>query len=344
VILVGGYGNIGDALIRRRALSWIRGEGEIHAYVGKAPGHWLEQMGLGSDDLVYDARRASKWVWRLLRTPGRKSLIFDPGEVLLSRRRLAKELGYLGLTLVARATGAVVVRNPRAIRQPSKSTLMVHRMACRASSLVYWRDQNSLDVMRCGRLVPDIGFSEPQTGGGEWADRSVLTISLRGHRRFPTQEWLSGVRGFADTHGLTVQLVSQVREDEERSGQLASALGAKMEPWGERDDLNQEYVVREIYSRSAYVISDRMHVLVLALLAGAFPLEVVEAPVPKIRDHFQAIGISGVSFDTTDRSSAEIQQFLASRSQSYGTLGVRLAEARAQLDDVEMAVRLCVRG
>jgi hypothetical protein len=278
----------------------------------------------------------------LLTARGPKALILDPGEALLTAAQAPKEIGFLGMTLAARASGAFVVRTPRAIRQPAALTTLIHRLACRASNIVLWREKTSYKTMSVGRLVPDIGFSEPQSSGQPWKTRTVLTISLRGLRDRPTSAWYDAVASFARSEGLEVHVASQVREDEERSEEIANRLGATYLAWGDRNDSEQEFAVRDLYERSRYVISDRMHVLVFAALAGSVPLEVVNRPVRKIRDHFSLIGIEGISFDTEGQNSRVIQAFLSDAASVQPSIATKIAAAQDSLRVEERMVRQAI--
>lgn len=344
VILVGGYGNIGDALIRRRALEWVRGLGPIEAYVGNAPKHWLEQMGIEGGDRVYDARSVASWILRLLASKGPKVLVLDPGEALLTAKQAPKELGFLAMTALAKLSGARIVRTPRAVRSPHPATVAIHRLACKLSDLVLWREARSAKLMGIGQLVPDIGFSEPTNRERDWNDRRRLTLSLRGLRSWPTDATLDALKRFSDSSGLEVTVVSQVREDEDRTLRLAAALGVGAVEWAQHTDSEQEAIVRTIYSESRYVISDRMHVLVYAALAGAVPLEMVENPVRKIKDHFALIGLEGISIDAEGLDVEVLLAFLDGARRLKPTVDAAVDRAQMELGGVESHLRAAVRS
>lgn len=208
-------------------------------------------------------------------------------------------------------------------------------MACRLSDVTLWRESVSVEQMRCGTLVPDIGFSEPLYSAETGKPRDLLFVSLRGLRSFPSGEWFDGIKQAAERLALRIVVGSQVREDEVRSKEVSDRLGAELIEWGEKTDMQQEEELRAAYSRSRLVVSDRMHVLVLAVLAGAAPAEVVENPVPKIRDHFSEIGIVDISLNCRGISASDVADFLssvASRSQDYLPL---VSSAQDELQRVE---------
>ena len=74
---------------------------------------------------------------------------------------------------------------------------------------------------------------------------------------------------------MRIRTVVQVREDEARARELAVALGGEYEMWGDTDAVEQEARLRQRYSGARLVVSDRMHVLVLAAIDGAAPAELV---------------------------------------------------------------------
>ena len=54
----GQYENVGDIILRRHLLDWVRPVGDMHVYVGNSPAGYDEGLGLGPDDRVYRSLRA----------------------------------------------------------------------------------------------------------------------------------------------------------------------------------------------------------------------------------------------------------------------------------------------
>lgn len=334
IVLTGVSGNLGDAVIRRRVLEWARGTGEIHAYVGKTTPGWVEQLGMRDDEKVYGAGTRREWVRELVLGRGKRALVFDPGEVPLGRAHLKSELFFVALTALVRLRGGVVVRPPRAVADYTTATGTLHRISSAWSQFTLWRSESSFRKMRTGILVPDTAFDEPRVSGLPVADRDKIVISLRGKRSVPPEAWFIAVRDFAKEAGLSISIMSQVDEDEERSALLAERLGAGVTyvPWGERSDLEQEIAVRKLYESAAFVISDRLHVLILSAQAGAVPIEIVERPVPKVAEHFAVAGITGVTKDISGLASDEILEFLRGREAQRASITENMDAARARLD------------
>lgn len=335
IVLTGVSGNLGDAVIRRRILNWVRGTGTIHAYFGRTTPGWVEQIGLTEGEHSYGAGRRRDWLKKLIFGKGPRAWVFDPGEVPLGREHLKSEVVFLVIAVLVKARGGKIIRPPRAIGDYSPLVGWFYRQSARLSDEVLWRDEASLARMRVGTLVPDTAFSEPRIPGAEPGDRNFMILSLRGKRPIPSEEWFEALRRFSTSSGLPIKIVSQVDEDEKRSDELAARLGndvAEYLPWGSRSDAEQEAYVRELYRTADLVVSDRLHVLILSSVAGAIPAEVVPAPKPKVKDHFAVAGYPDVSFDSAATSAEEIIDFLSRQLTRREELDGVLTSAFSRLD------------
>ena len=337
-VATGAYGNVGDAVIRRRALSWLDGvtHRSWHVYVGNAPGAWIEQLQLPNGTHIYRSSDRARWVLRLMAGRGRRVLLLDPGEVPLANHDVPAEIVTLMLCTVLRARRSVIIRPPRGIGRRRRAGVMVHKAASRLSDLVLWRNEESLQTIGVGELAPDTAFGEPSIDGASWDGRDLVVVSLRGRRPHPGQTVLGGVARLAEAERLKVVTASQVREDEPRNASLANELediGAGHVAWHASSDLEHEIVLRELYARARYVVSDRLHVLILAALAGAVPLEYVPSPRPKVDVTFRQIGVTDVSLDS---ESHDADQFVLHAIQSANQreeLASAIARARSDLNN-----------
>jgi len=346
IVLTGGYGNIGDALIRRVALSWVRGLGEVHAFVGSAPERWLEQLGVEEGDTVYSAARQGDWLRAMLAAGSDAALVWEPGEVSLDRGSIPRELRFLAMTVLARLRGVTIVRLPRSVRRPGRVAAAIHRAACRLSAIVLWRDTASRGVMRVGDTVPDIGFAEAEHAvetAEAFPERRRLTVSIRGTRPEPAAAWFEGIRAAAAELGLEIAVLAQVREDIERAELVAARLGGEHLAWGERSDLDHEAFVRSVYRESALVVSDRLHVLVLALTEGAAVAEIVPEPARKIAQHLAVAGLDGVSFDASEMNASAIAAAAVAQTARRLELVSQAQTAARRLGAVRRRVRECLQ-
>ncbi|MEX5263372.1 hypothetical protein RF640_04980 [Kocuria sp. CPCC 205231] len=310
VTLTGDYPNIGDALIRRRSLAWARLCGEsVSAFVGRAPDMWCQQIGLTAEDDIYRQANIKSWILAMLKAQRGFILVLEPGEVDLRLNQYKWETMVLLFTLLTRVKGGRVIRPPRALSHASRLLTFWHKLGLRFSDVVLWRESESRVLVGRGEVVPDIAFSEVPYGS-ESHPRTQLLVSLRGLRPRPSAAWEEAVRKFAHERGLFITCIAQVRQDEVRARELATALGGECIDFGNRNDLEQEELLRRAYSRGALVISDRLHVLILAALGGCLPCELVPKPSSKVSTHFQAAGITGLTCDAEDAPVAEMLGFL----------------------------------
>lgn len=344
VSLTGPAGNIGDALIRRAGLDWVKdAPGELVVYVGDAPDVWLRQVGVPSGTRVLRSKRSvAKWLWLIATAPARPVLVFESGEIPLDRGNVMRELVFLAETLLVRVKRGTVIRPPRGIRAATQPAARIHALAARCSQFALWRDADSAALVGGTRVVPDIGFAAGIRPGHPQHERRELIISLRGARPFPTDTWIDAVRTLARGEDLRIRTVVQVREDEERSRELADALGGTFEPWGDVDPVAHEAHLRDRYDAARLVISDRMHVLVLAALSGAIPLELVAAPTRKITAAFDTIGLHDVTVDTADLDATALRDRLRRQLERTDEVTARVADAERRLRAVEAEIHAAI--
>lgn len=337
-VATGAYGNVGDAIIRRRAMLWLDQieSDSWHVYVGSAPSEWVDQLDLAVGTRVY--RRKSQWKWLAgaAFSRGPRVLLLDPGEVPLALQDLVPEVVMMALTWILRLRSSPVIRPPRGIGRASRLGVLVHRLAVRGSAVALWRNQTSLELIGRGTLAPDTAFSETIDAGQPWESREVLFASFRGARPYPSQAVLDALRQIADEHGIRLVFGSQVRADESRNREIAESLGVEHITWA-ATDRDQETELKAIYDRSKIVVSDRLHVLILAALRGAVPAEMVDAPQPKVRITFERIGIDGVSIEPSnvEASVEQAGQLIGRRSEIAGKVAAAQAELAAHISLVQ---------
>lgn len=339
IILTGAYGNLGDAVIRRRALEWARPYGNIHAYVSNAPDGWIQEVGLSDEDVLYDASGKGKWILKAIFDKSVVALFLDPGQVPLGRKHIPSESALLLVSLFLRMRGALIVRPPRSVSVSSQLCLLIHRLGCRLSDVVLWRTEQSMSIVKVGELSPDIAFAEPRTSGVPWEERKLLVVSMRGKRAFPSASWFESVAGIATAAGLDIRVVTQVREDESRSREIAEKLGAQLHRWEDIDDVEHEVRIRQLYQSTAFAISDRLHVLILATMAGAVPLELSDHPVPKVMDTFSQVGLDEVVFDTSSGDPLEAINFAMKAGSNRDKLMRTLEHAQSRLQDFLIRIK-----
>lgn len=334
---VGQHDNIGDIILRRELIQWLRPLGQLHVYVGAAPDGYADALEAGQDAVIYYG--FASWYRALLKSGlrGRAAYVFKPGEIQLTLKGMKEHIGMLPALLLARLTGGSIARVgvgsrnfspiPRALMQPS----------IWLSQLTAWRDTETARYMR-GRVMPDLAFGQghARTDASADEDRSTLVVSMRSDRAFPSTEWISAVKNIAAEHKFQIVTIVQVLRDRERSAALATQLGAEFMDWDGSAPLLHEEALRETYQRTGLVVSDRLHVLIAATTEGASPAALLTDHSDKIDRHFSAAGITGVAASSLSATTDELERHLRKRIGAASDVRMRAAEARSAL--------LAVRG
>lgn len=319
--------NIGDVVLRRRLLDELRPFGRLHVFLSDASHEFVDALGLAQDDVVYRAHEEWKAALAAHARRGPVLSVGKPGELQVDRVALRRSLRRLFLNRrVARHGGLVVQLGVGARRQPDR-LMSLFRLAFRYHDKILWRDPQSQAHFKLGSVMPDWGFADfgplrPAAPALGDSPRDLLAISMRGDRPLPGRAWQEAVRTFCQESGLKPVLVTQVRRDGERSRILAHELEAYLVDWDDQTHAAQEIRLRDIYARSALTLSDRLHVLIVALTEGSVPLCLLDREEHKIGRHFDAVDYPGASLDVSDlRSDGIVRHLHAAQA--------RVAEARA---------------
>ena len=329
----GQYDNIGDILLRRQLLDWLRPNGPLHIYVGQAPAGYAEGLGLEPEDVQYRSFR--EWYLAALRSAarGRASYVFKPGEIQLTLIGMKEHLAMLPVLALVRARHGRVARVGVGSRNfaPLPRALMGPSIAL--SNLSLWRDAATAGYLGQGRIMPDLAFASVNDVPD--AVRDVLVVSMRSDLDYPSAEWLAGVRAVAAVNKLTIWCVTQVLRDDEKCARLAIDLDGHALRWNGTGHDAQEQCLRDLYRRAALAVSDRLHVLVGALTEGAVPAALlVNGKSDKIARHFAAAGLHDVSIDSAGLSRAEIAARLQNLLGRREPILAGLAEAQVELHTV----------
>lgn len=336
--------NIGDVLLRRRMLRTLRLHGVVHAYVGpRASDGFIESL-IGNDERVVLHRAFLPFVRSATASVMRRSgvLVFNPGEIRCSGW-YAKHHGLLLPTqLVARLRGVPIIRAGVGTRNDHWFWKIPLVLSVRLSTLNIWRDEFSRSVFGQGTVMPDWGFDERLDGvpaAGALPPRTLLAVSLRGDRPPQSDEWVNGVRATAQRLGLRLVALSQVKRDTEMNRQLSVRLGCDLVDWPtDVSHREQERAVRDVYQRSALVLSDRLHGLIMGISEGALPVGLVEREDAKTGGHFEAASIPRISADSTGWSSEKVSEFIEGVMSRREEIDGLLADARERVRDMDVAI------
>lgn len=337
----GQYENVGDIILRRQLLDWVRPTGELHVYVGNSPAGYDEGLRLGPDDRVYRSLRA--WYRAALGAAlhGRAAYVFKPGEIQLTLVGLKEHLSVLPLLVTLKLRGGSAIRAGVGTRNYAPLPRALMRPSIALSDITLWRDVSTGEYMKTGEVMPDLAFGEGADDDAvasftmPSAERNVVVVSLRGDdptRRYPSRAWLDGVRAFADGNGWEIWAVTQVRTDDDRTMALAKDLGGQALAWDELTGHDeQERRLRELYSRTAVALSDRLHVVIAAFTEGAVPVGALVEKSDKVDRHFRTIGIDDVSMNAAGDSADEVRERLTALTARRAAMFECLLDARRRL-------------
>lgn len=348
----GQYENVGDIILRRQLLDWVRPVGELHVYVGDSPAGYDDGLGLRSGDRVYRSLRAWYRVAMASAVRGDAAYVFKPGEIQLTLVGMKEHLSLLPLLLTLRLRGGAAVRAGVGTRNFAAVPRALMRPSIALSDRTLWRDDATGRYMGTGAVMPDLAFGE---GADDAAvarfcapapERNALVVSMRGDdpaRPYPSPAWLSGVRAYAAAHGLEIWAVTQVWTDEERTQRLAADLGGRILGWeGRGGHDEQERRLRTLYSRTAIALSDRLHVVIAAFTEGAVPVGSPVEGSDKVDRHFTTIGITGVAvsarIDSADELVARLNALVGRRAELFGALLDARRRLRGHRNDIQQVL------
>ncbi len=334
--------NIGDVVLRREMFDRLRPAGRLHLHLGEASPAFIEALALAASDVVYSD--LGEWKRAALKSAARRRAWFvdKPGEIMVTRDVYRGQRTLLPLILAVRAGGGRVLRLGIGQRADNPAVVGAFRRLYRLSSLVAWRDPESAAAFGLGEVMPDWGFAPVASRPAE-GSRSTLVLSYRGDRPALGASTLEGIRRFAVRQGLRTVVVTQVGRDETRTRELAEALGGEAVGWPESvSHAVQEERLREVYRRASVVLSDRLHVLIVAATEGALPINLVDQPDLKVARHFEAIGYRGLTVPGAGFAAEEVADVLSEQLPRRDELAAALDRAATALD--EFAHRALHRG
>jgi beta-1,4-mannosyltransferase len=327
--------NLGDSLLRRPLIRAAQAIGECHVFVGRGAEDWTN-LGIRSVDTLYSSRR--RWLVALGKSAvsKRTTLLLNAGELVFDRRFRLTRLSMAPAIALIKIRGGSLIHAGFGLRDPQATVPLAARATVRMSDIVSWRDEAARAAVGTGTVAPDWAYGEgasiselERRHATEPVER-VIAISLRGDRPAPSSEWIASIRAAAETQlNARIVIVCQVRRDSDRSAWLARALGADLVAWPDSaTHADQEETVRKTYARATWVVSNRLHSVIMALTEGAVPLDLAPEQSRKVPRALAVI----------DLSLASAQGALARLSLDRSNLRAGLQAGRRRLDDLTEAI------
>ncbi|GLJ60720.1 hypothetical protein GCM10017576_08490 [Microbacterium barkeri] len=321
VSIVGQDDNLGDSVLRRGLVEALRSPGRtLHIFTGKNGDAYVEGVGVRDDDVRYISLRAWRRAALLTSLKRRTMIVFNAGEVVVEPSRAHLGWRELVLSSVARLRGGGAVHAGLGIRSPRYRGDLALRATLRVCRFVSWRDADSRNAIGRGGVLPDWAFALSREISGE-SSRGLLVVSMRGDRAMPSEAWCTAVKTISAREGLRICVLSQVVRDNERATQLHALLDAEeLRLWDGASHRRHEEDVRRLYRDARYVVSDRLHALIIGVTEGALPLGLTTEENGKLARTLAPAGIG------------EVVEFVTDSAQ-----GTALAECVAERRDAVLA-------
>lgn len=296
--LTGQADNVGDSALRRPYARALADAGEVTAWCGKPDAGYTKGLALppGVKLAPSYVRWWAAFVSSALRRP--TVLAFNAGEFDVTKAYLAGVITLLPWLSLIRLRGGSVIWAGAGIRRRRPGLMWPFNALARLADVLVWRDRGSDELLMPAQVMPDWAFGLPP--GGLLAEipvpetRDQVVVSLRSDRPMPSHDWLCAVARLARRLDASIVVAAQVRRDDARARQVADLLDATCVGWLSDDHGEQERRLRHVYRRAHAVVSDRLHVLILAATEGAVPLGWCEQATDKIDRHFEAVGAGWV--------------------------------------------------
>lgn len=323
-------------------VSWLNTPGiQLHVLVTGAPRTFMQAIPLPGTAVVYSSRES--WETALLwqATRGRASLVFAPGPQLLDGHpsRLVHELGNLMNVMILRRSDTPIIKLGRALRGQHAVAVRLEQAIHARCTLYLARDRTSADVLRRPlQYVPDVALDLESCDTASQEPTQVAVSPRAGEPWIA--DWFAALCADARSAGREVLLVTQVRRDEAFHGWLAARERVRHISWSGQGHDDQLARVRLEYGRSALVISDRLHALLLGLVDGATPVGIARTNDKKIAPTLTALGWPS----DAPHDGASLGEMLAWRQKNRHLQAHILRRAQHELREARQLLRRALLG
>ena len=344
--LTGQEDNIGDSALRRPYAAALATTEPVHVWAGRPDRGYVSGLRLPRNSHLAPtfARWCRSFVSSVL--TGRTVFAFNAGEFVPTKAYVTGVALLLPWIALAKARGGAVIWVGAGVRSTRRGLTWPFVVLLRLADIALWRDVESASVLRPAPTMPDWAFGLPRGGGLSEIDdsshqddeRTMIAISLRGDRPYPSAEWIESVRELGKRLSLDLVVTVQVERDDATAHNLAKDLGAQLVSWTHDRHDEQEILLRAVYAKSRIVLSDRLHALVIAATEGAAPIGWCEHATTKVDRHFAVLGLDWVSANGRP-AIALLNELTDLRLQELAeAAGAGLDRARAEIRKVSTSI------
>lgn len=333
------FENLGDVLIVRGVLDALREHGSVRVVAPDTPPSLVGLLALRPEEMA----ERSDWLKGLAglsgRGRGRRVMVLKPGAVVnprtgKERLKALTRLASLAGVRVLGAGGAQFGYSASGLRTPWRQIEMAK---VRLLTVARPRDERTVADLRLAVpaapdaivLCRDVPPPGPATG------RTRLVVSLRdgeGVDDGNIEALGRALRATADAAGLELTLVTQVRRDHPVNERIAAAAQADDLLVWDDDDVETRQPIYVAYQQAAAVVSNRLHVLLVAWRSGAPVVAVVGDEGSKIPGALAST--TGDGGEVTTAAALLAGGLADAMAAASAAPGRPEAEARAELEGV----------
>ncbi|PTQ91096.1 polysaccharide pyruvyl transferase family protein [Agitococcus lubricus] len=340
--------NLGDIEIRSVLLTWLQASNnELLLYRGTMSDSYINAYPLKGKYRLFLSYFALQLALLMAFFSG-KRIVFciAPGPQIVSaswRARLRDLLAFINIK-IARLSGGRAIIVGRSYRGNPAHARLIQAYARQADILTFRDDISSPVLNGLGEVSPDLGFFAQQQGT---KDRDLAVLVLR-EAQFISSDIFSNFVAAARAEGLKPTVVVQVHRDNKLAQELATKYGMDLVDWGQETHHQQTEKVEAIYARTAIIISNRLHGLIMGVRIGAIPFTLTSSKDTKLVPTMRVVMSNCRPIDLEQMSTISVSDWRsriqdAISPESCDLVQQDLYRARQRLHDLELRVEGLVK-
>lgn len=290
IILSGQYENYGDVMHRRGLLNVLHDYSQIYAL---APGNNQNFKCLIDDERIIWIESPSQWLMEMFYVNNIQSdIYFCSGEMNTKLSRIVKELCLLiPFYLRSKLGGATINRVGIGLGKILPKNICIWKFIFKFSDKVIFRTKKDFNLMNIGDgYVPDLAYFSSKNRLIKFnSEKTEVALSFRGDRKILPDIFFQNLFAFCSTNSLIPYIYSQVEFDDEISSYYSQKYEINMVTSTQIPLSEREKVMRNLFPQTKYLLSDRLHSLILGHINGIQPIYVDRGNSSKVMDHFEII-------------------------------------------------------
>ncbi len=311
------FQNLGDALINRQLILLLASRGVVYVNISHCPAEFLKWLSIDGVQSVKKVNSLEFFIKKAMYLAERKnkvSYLFNPGGYVGEISKVSYIFGltkliFLNLLNALGMKFYMIGFSVEALGKRAKRLLKIKSNLCEVLAV---RDTSSIQVLKeIGalnfELIPDLAFGLDSLDSQLSAlpDKNVSRAICISFREIKDKSRL--IKSISKLHevGYEISASSQVKMDK----QFNSEIIEKVHGGHHKIDFDSIADAVAYYSRFKYVVSNRLHVLLLAMYAGSIPVPYLEGGKnEKIRSLFKTMGIENYVYE--DSTSTPLNDFI----------------------------------